>query len=323
MRCDLIDVSLVIPVFRSKDTIRPLVQRLLAEFEGKAEVQIVLVDDGNNDGTETACAALAADHPDSITALRLARNFGEHNAVMAGLRHAVGRYVVIMDDDDQHCPEDARALYEEARRRGHDLVYSRFQARQHAGWRRLGSWFNGVCARWLLDAPPGLYLSSFKCLSRWLVDEVSRYEGPFPYVDGLALRATRSIGQVIAQHRPRARGESGYTLKKLLSLWMSMATSGSILPLRLSSMLGAISTALALLLALEAVFEWLLVGQLPRGWASLAVIVLLFSGVQLLILGIVGEYVGRLFLTANRVPQYAIREVKGFAAGVQPSGAGA
>lgn len=314
------ELSIVIPVFRSRDMIGPHVERLLGEFEGRASVEVVLVDDGNRDGTELACAALARSKPGLVACVRLGRNFGEHNAVMAGLRHSKGEYVVVMDDDGQHSPEDARRLYGEARQRGYDLVYSRFPERRHPGWRVVGSWFNGLCARWLLEAPAGLYLSSFKCMSRWLVDEVVRYEGPFPYVDALALRQTRNIGCVAAQHSERANGRSGYTLRKLAGLWLSMATSGSILPLRASSLLGTAFTVLAAGLSVQVLLEWLLVGRLPHGWAFLAVAILLFSGVQLLMLGIIGEYLGRVLLTANRVPQYSVREVIGSEGRLDPAG---
>lgn len=315
------EVTLVIPCYRSKDTIRGVVERVLHEFRGLA-VQVVLVDDGNDDGTEGVVSSLGRELPHCVTAARLARNFGEHNAVMAGLRLAAGAYIVVMDDDGQHSAEDARRLYEEARSGGFDLVYSQFVERHHSAWRVLGSRFNGWVARLLLDAPEGLYLSSFKCMSRWLCREVRRYDGPFPYVDGLALRATRSIGKVAARHHPRLAGSSGYDFRRLMRLWLCVATSFSIVPLRVASALGFATTVLGAALGAQVVFERFS-ERPPAGWSYLAVVVLLTSGVQLLLLGVIGEYLGRLFLIAGGARGSALREVVGYKPAVdaaEPSG---
>lgn len=306
-----IDVSVVIPVYNAEASIGPLVLDVMDAFRDRGRLQVVLINDASRDRSHEACLDLATKYPDTVTYLRLAKNFGEHNAVMAGLRHAIGAHAVIMDDDFQHRPEDAVRLVQAARAGDYDLVYSSFpEIRQP--WRRvLGSRFNGWVANFMLDKPKDLYLSSFKCLSRWLVGEIVRYTGPFPYVDGLALRCTRNIGRVQVLHQARREGRSGYTLRKLVGLWLNVFVSFSVIPLRASAVLGFALIIGAVIGTVWVVIETFASRQVPAGWPFLAIISMLFSGAQLLILGVVGEYLGRLYLTINDTPQAVIRETHG------------
>ena len=232
-------VTVVIPVYFAEATIGRLVEQVIEAFRPRYGLQIVLVNDGSTDGTHDACRRLVEDHPDVVTYLRLARNFGEHNAVMAGLHRAEGEYVVIMDDDFQNHPQDGVRLVEEAHAGGFDIVYSRYPKRRHSLPRVLGSKFNGWVANFMIDKPPDLYLSSFKCMRHWLVQQVLSYRGPFPYLDGLALRCTRNIGRVTVEQGERAAGRSGYTSRKLMRLWGNMFVNFSVMPLRASTALGA------------------------------------------------------------------------------------
>ena len=309
-----VDLSVVVPVYNAEGTIGALVQQLLDVYRDRGPMQVVLVNDGSRDRSHEICLDLAEKFPAAVTYLRLAKNFGEHNAVITGLRHAQGAYVVVMDDDFQHRPEDAVRLYDEARTKRLDLVYSYFPRREHGLGRRLGSGFNGWVANFMLDKPKDLYLSSFKCMSRWLVHEVIRYRGPFPYVDGLALRCTRNLGRLEVVHRQREVGRSGYTLRKLVALWGSMFVSFSVMPLRVSTLLGFVLIGLAAAASVYVVLEKLAGRPLPQGWLFLAIIIMLFSGAQLLILGIVGEYLGRLYLAINETPQAVVRDSWGLGA---------
>lgn len=306
-------LSVVIPVYNGEATVAAAVRALLQAGGGRS-VQVVLVDDGSQDGSARVCGRLAAEHPEAVTFLRLSRNFGEHNAVMAGLSAAVGDFVVVMDDDLQHDALDAFRLADEASSRGLDLVYGSFAAKRHSWWRNAGSRFNGWAAEVLWDKPPALYLSSFKCMSRWLVAEVLSYKGPYPYIDGLALRATASVGSIEVGHRERAAGRSGYNLRRLGRLWLAAATAFSVLPLRISSMLGFVMVAFGGLLTFEVVGERLLSQAVPPGWSFLVVLILVFSGVQMIMLGVIGEYLGRLYLSSGEKPQYAVRERRGLGA---------
>jgi len=244
-----------------------------------------------------------------MTIVSLARNYGEHNAVMAGLRYASGAHVITMDDDLQNPPEEVERLLAFAQRNGKDVVYTYYYRKRHAVWRNLASGLANRVADIVLDKPRGLYLSSFRCLTAFVVREIIRYEGPFPYVDGLILQVTHDMERLLVGHLPRAAGSSNYTMRRLLRLWMNMFVNFSVMPLRISTVTGFALSALGAVGVAMAVGEALLSSP-PPGWASLMAALLLLSGVQLLILGIIGEYLGRLYLTANHRPQSVVKEVR-------------
>jgi undecaprenyl-phosphate 4-deoxy-4-formamido-L-arabinose transferase len=300
-------LSVVIPVYNGAASIAELV----AALEGLTIAgghEIVLVNDGSPDDSRGVCRHLVERASVPITLVDLSRNYGEHNAVMAGLRHARGAHIITMDDDLQNPPEEVERLLAFAQESGRDVVYTYYDEKQHSLWRNLGSRFSNWVAGFVLDKPKGFYLSSFRCMSAFVAREIVRYEGPFPYVDGLILQVTQDIDRLLVRHLPRAVGRSNYTMRRLLRLWLSMFVNFSVMPLRLStltgfalSLVGAVGTAVAVT---EALFF-----SPPAGWASLMAAVLLLSGVQLVILGIVGEYLGRLYLTVNQKPQSVVRAV--------------
>lgn len=302
-----IGLSIVIPVYRGAATIGTLVEAL-SELKPEGGLEIVLVNDGSPDNSGEVCRALLARAKVPITYIEHARNFGEHNAVMTGLRHARGRYVITMDDDLQNPPEEVVRLYDHARLGGWDVVYTRYAVKEHAGWRNLGSRFANWVADQLLDKPKGLYLSSFRCMSAFAVAQVIRYTGPYPYVDGLLMQVTQRLDSIEVKHLKRAQGRSNYTLKRLVLLWLNLATSFSVLPLRLAMAVGALMGLLGFLGALYVIGVGLR-GETPSGWASLMTVMLLIAGVQFFVLGVIGEYVGRAFLSANGKPQGVVREI--------------
>lgn len=300
-------LSIVIPVYNGAATIGKLVDALAAlEIEGGHE--IVLVNDGSRDNSAEVCRALAERRDVPVSFVNLTRNFGEHNAVMAGFNHVRGDYIINMDDDLQNPPSEVIKLYRYTRDNGFDAVYTRYAEKKHEGWRNLGSRFANWVADQLLDKPKGLYLSSFRCLSAQVVENVTRYQGPYPYVDGLVMQATQNIGSVEVEHFARVEGRSNYTIGKLIALWMNLFVNFSVVPLRLSVFLGFAMSALGVIGAAWVIIE-AFGGATPQGWASLMVAVLLLSGIQLILLGVVGEYLGRLFITANRKPQFLVREL--------------
>jgi undecaprenyl-phosphate 4-deoxy-4-formamido-L-arabinose transferase len=298
-------LSVVIPVYNGADSIGELVGAL-EDIDIPGGHEIVLVVDGSPDNSLAVCRELLAHARIPITLIDHARNFGEHNAVMTGLRHARGAHVINMDDDLQNPPEEVARLLAYAQQTGADVVYTYYEESKHAAWRNLGSRFTNWVASFVLDKPRGLYLSSFRCMSAFLVREITRYEGPFPYIDGLILQVTQKIDRLLVRHLPRAIGRSNYTLRRLLRLWMSMFINFSVMPLRISTLTGFALSVLGGVGGLAAIIEALFWSP-PTGWASLFVAVLLLSGVQLMILGIVGEYLGRLYLTANHKPQSVVR----------------
>jgi undecaprenyl-phosphate 4-deoxy-4-formamido-L-arabinose transferase len=300
-------LSIVVPVYRGADSIAELVAALEGlKIDGGHE--IVLVNDGSPDDSLRVCRALVERALAPITLVDLSHNYGEHNAVMAGLRHATGAHIITMDDDLQNPPEEVERLLAFAQESGREVIYTYYDEKQHAAWRNLGSRFTNWVAGFVLDKPDGFYLSSFRCMSAFIAREITRYEGPFPYVDGLILQVTQDIDRLLVRHLPRAIGRSNYTMRRLLRLWLSMFVNFSVMPLRISTATGIALSFVGAIGGLIAITEALFF-EPPAGWASLMAAVLLLSGVQLLILGIVGEYLGRLYLTANRKPQSVVKSV--------------
>jgi polyisoprenyl-phosphate glycosyltransferase len=281
-------------------------------LEGTAgKYELILVNDCSRDGSwgkiEQACERYPA-----VRGVNLRTNAGQHNAIMAGLRAASGRVIVVMDDDLQHAPEDVSKLYAKIGE-GYDLCYAAFRQPKHARWKIMGSLLRDVTARALLGVPRGLRISSFKAMSADIAREITRYEGPFPYVDGLALMTTRNIANVALEHHPRADGTSNYTLRESVFLWTKVAMNFSVLPLRLASWLGLGFAGLGFLFAVFLIVQQLAFQRIPvPGWASLVVVILIVGGVQLLALGAIGEYLGRAYLHMTAKPQYVIKSEKGF-----------
>jgi undecaprenyl-phosphate 4-deoxy-4-formamido-L-arabinose transferase len=304
---DAVRVSIVIPIYRGEKTIGRLVHTLASDLAGRYDLEIVLVNDGSPDNAAAVCRQLATEVP-GVKFVNLSRNFGEHNAVMAGLNQATGDYAVIMDDDFQNPPEEVGKLVEEIRR-GYDVVFSYYERKQHHWFRNLGSRLNNYVASVLLKKPRDVYLSSFKAISRFAINEIIKYEGPYPYIDGLILRVTRSYSRVAVRHDPRSEGKSGYTLAKLVGLWLNMFTNFSVVPLRMATVAGFVFSLLGLASAVAFAVEKLRNPDLPVGWASLICSLFVIGGVQLFALGMIGEYLGRLFLKIGGQPQFVIREI--------------
>lgn len=301
-------LSLVIPVYNSAGTLAHLVEKASAlTLPGGHE--LVLVNDGSTDGSGDLCWELASKAAIPVTVVDLSRNYGEHNAVMAGLAHAGGAHVIIMDDDFQNPFEEIPRLWEHALRTGADVVYTTFDEKRHSLWRNWGSALTNSLADHLIDKPKGLYLSSFKCLNAFAVAKVVSYRGPFPYVDGLIFQFSQRVETLPVRHQPRADGQSGYTLRKLVRLWLCVFVNFSVMPLRVATVMGLAIAGLGFVAALGVVAEALLTST-PSGWGSLMAGLLVFSGIQLVMLGLLGEYLGRVHLTLNGKPQYAVRRIR-------------
>ncbi|MGQ5276031.1 glycosyltransferase family 2 protein [Xanthomonas arboricola pv. corylina] len=297
------DISVVIPVYGSATILPTLAEKLEESLTALTDrFEVVLVYDCSPDSSWQVITGLCASRS-WLKGVRLRKNAGQHNALMAGFGVARGRYIVTMDDDLQHSPSDIGRVVAELRS-GADVCYVQFKSRRHALWKRLGSQFNDRMASWLLAKPRGLYLSPFRGLISEVRDEILRYGGPFVYVDGLIVQSTSNITTIEAEHHARSDGKSGYSLRKSISLWMQMATSFSITPLRVASLTGIVSSGLGFLCAIVLIVQKLLWPHTVIGWTSLIVAVLIMGGIQLLALGVVGEYVGRVLLNVSNRPQY-------------------
>lgn len=302
------EVSFVVPLHNTGDSL----PRLLEAFR-TAEIgcswELVLVDDGSADGTFARASELAQDYPAPVTLVELARNFGEHAAVLEAYRRARGRFVVNLDDDLQNPVSEALKLFKHLRESTAEVVYSHYAEKKHSWPRNVASWLANRCATLLLGKPRDLYLSSFRALRRELVGRIVTYRGPYPYIDGLILGATNRIATLEVEHAERVDGRSGYTPRKLIRLALSLLFDFSVMPLRLASVLGVMLCVLGALILVEVVIETIFVGQRQLGWGSLMGALAVFSGAQLLMLGIIGEYVGRAFLTVSGKPQSLVRTV--------------
>ena len=302
-------LSFVIPLYYSADTIVALVKEIEAlDIEGGHE--LVLVNDGSRDATAGVCRELLRDARIPMIFVNHARNYGEHNAVLTGYRHARGAHIVNLDDDGQNPPAEAVKLWQHARREGLDVVYGHYSQKEHTGFRNFGSWLTNRMTDWVLDKPKGFYLSSFRCVSAFVAREVALHEGPFPYIDGLILQVTQNIGALEVNHAERAAGQSGYTLRRLLRLWLSTFVNFSVMPLRLATLLGLVMAAVGLFGLGFVYYLWQTNKGPDYGWGSLMGALLVFSGTQLVVLGLIGEYLGRMFLTVNRRPQSVVRSVE-------------
>jgi len=303
-----VNLSVVIPVYRSADCVPELARRLEAALSPTGvPFEVILVDDASPDRSWDAIREAATRHP-FIRGVRLRRNTGQDNAIMAGLHEATGDVVVVMDDDLQHDPADIPRLTSALETGDHDVVYARFDAKRQAGWKNIGSWLNDRLAVVILQKPRHVYLSPFKAMRRAVVDEILRYDGPFTYVDGLLFTVTERIGQVTVEHHARFAGRGNYGLVRSVRVALKLATNFSVVPLRVATIMGGLMSLVAFALGLYFIYEALFLARPPEGWPSLMVTVLFLGGVQLVGLGAVGEYIGRIYITQNRRPQFTVRE---------------
>ena len=301
------ELSLVIPVYNGSRTIGPLVEQSLKIF-GSTSCEIVLINDGSEDESEKVCAELAARFPQHVVFVHLSRNFGEHSAVLAGFAQSRGRYIAVLDDDGQNPPEEVVRMLDELKRKNYDVVYGHYIEKKHSWFRNLGSRFNDRIATIMLHKPKDLYLSSFKVMNRFLANEITKYRGPYPYADGLIYRVTRNIGQIRVEHRESSGGRSRYTMRRLVRLWLNMFLNFSIKPLRLSIYVGLLTSCLSIVALIAIVIDRLwITPNVTLGIPTVLGTIVLLAGIQLMILGLVGEYLGRLYLDQTGTPQYVVR----------------
>lgn len=300
-------ISIVIPCYYSEKTISKVVEMTIDEFNKRIDYQceFILVNDGSTDGTYEQIQKLAGKYP-FVKGINLLRNFGQHNALMAGLHYAEGDYVLGMDDDMQTHPSQIFKLIVKIRE-GYDVVYGRYVRKKNSATKNLTSKLNEVSSRILLGRPKNIVSSNFWIISRQVAMEVIKYDSFNPYIDGIFYRITHNIGNVEVEHHKREVGTSNYTLKKLIRLWMAY-WNYSVIPLRISSMMGAVMAGVGFIAALVIIIRKLLDPSMLMGWASTVCIMTIFFGLVLLSLGIIGEYLGKILLTLTHTPQFIVRE---------------
>ena len=302
-------VSFVIPCYRSEQTVGNVVEEIRTTMEGLSDYnyEVILVNDSSPDATMDTIRTLCNTYP-FVTGIDLAKNFGQHAALMAGMRQSKGDIVVCLDDDGQTPADEVGKLLQKLKE-GYDVCYASYGKKQHSGFRNFGSKVNELMTRMMLGKPKELYISSYFAVKRFVVNDMLRYEQPYSYVIGLVLRSTKNITNVEVNHRAREVGRSGYTLSKLFSLWFNGFTAFSIKPLRIATFIGCVCACGGFLYRIYTIVKKLILVDVQAGFSALMSVLVFIGGMIMLMLGMIGEYVGRMYLCMNNSPQYVIREI--------------
>lgn len=301
-------ISFVIPCYRSAKTLEGVVAEIRETMQNMTayEYDIFLVNDCSPDDTYEVITVLAQKYK-NITGMSLAKNFGQHAALMAGLRKADGDIVVCLDDDGQTPANEVGKLIDGIEH-GSDVVYASYDNKKHSAFRNFGTWMNDIMTRIMLGKPKDLHLTSYFAARRFVVDSMLKYENSYPYIIGLVLRSTRNITNVPVQHRSREVGTSGYTMKKLMALWFNGFTAFSILPLRIATITGVTFAGGGFLYGIYTIIKKIVNPAVPMGFSSLMAAIVFIGGMLMIMLGLIGEYIGRIYISINNSPQYVIRE---------------
>lgn len=300
-------ISVIIPCYNSEKSIGIVVDGVKKALALRDEFiyEIVLVNDYSKDHTWNTISAMAEeDH--NIVALSFSKNFGQHNALMAAFRQVTGDYIVGLDDDGEHDPQDIFKLIDKIQE-GYDYVCAEYEENRGM-FRGFGTKVNNWMASALIDKPTDITLTSFYAMRRFVVDEIVKYDCAYPYVAGLLLRVTQNLATVPMTRKERLFGHSGYNLKKMMRLWINGFTAFSVKPLRIATLMGTIIAILGMIGAIAIIVEKVFIREMAVGYASIMVCIIFFSGVIMILLGMIGEYLGRIYICMNKSPQYVIRD---------------
>ncbi len=301
------EISIIIPVYNSEEIIEELNNLLFRTLSNQISFEIIFVNDCSTDGSWQKITAISETY-DDITGINLFKNSGQDNAILAGIRISKGNYCVVMDDDLQHLPTDILKLYNECKK-GFDVCYANFITRKQNVIKQIGSNINGKIAEILVSKPKGIYLSPFKIIAKKTINEIIKFAGPYPYIDGIILTITNNITQIESEHQNRMSGKSNYTLSKSVDVFIKLFTGFSVIPLRIATYTGFLATLTGLCLSFKYLYDYFITKDFIEGWTTVVVLIIFFGGLILITLGIIGEYIGRIYLTLNNKPQYSISEI--------------
>lgn len=301
-------ISYVIPCYRSEKTIESVITEIeeTMSFLQNNTYEIVLVNDGSPDNTWGKICEIVKVHKE-VRGFNFAKNFGQHAALMAGLNNVTGDIIICLDDDGQTPANEATKLIR-AIEDGADAVYAKYDSKKHSAFRNFGTAMNEWMTEVMLGKPKKLYVSSYFAVRRFVVDEMVKYKGSYPYVIGLVLRTTKNIVNVDVNHRSREIGTSGYNFAKLLGLWVNGFTAFSIKPLRIATIMGCVFAIIGFLYGIFTIIKRLVLPDIPAGYSALMAAIIFFGGMTMLMLGMAGEYIGRTYISINENPQYVIRD---------------
>lgn len=300
-------ISFVIPCYNSSKTIESVVNEIVTTVNKRDdEYEIILVNDCSTDDVWNVIKKLRKDNR-RIKGICFAKNFGQHSALMAGYNKASGDIVVSLDDGGQTPADEAYSLIDKLNE-GYDVVYASYDHKQHSSARNLGTKLNNMMCEKLLGKPKGLTITSYFVAKRFVIDEIKKYSNSYAYVPGLVLRTTNSIASVPVNHRAREEGKSGYSFTKLIALWMNGFTAFSVKPLRISTFIGMMTAVIGFIYCIFILVNKIINPKVPIGWTSTIGVMLLIGGMILFVLGMIGEYLGRAYISLNNSPQYVIKE---------------
>lgn len=301
-------ISFIIPCYNSSKTILQVVLEIqkTMDTEKISDYEIILINDSSKDNTFEVLKKLVKTTPHT-NVINFSKNFGQHAALMAGFNYAKGEIIVCLDDDGQTPASEAMKLIKKIEE-GYDVCYAKYNHKQHSSFRNFGSNINKKMTEIMLGKPKDLYISSYFAMRRFVMEKIIEYKQCYPYVIGLVLRTTRNICNVDVNHKQREIGESGYTFTKLINLWMNGFTSFSVKPLRIATFFGFFSSIVGFIYLVFIIGRQLLFRSAPTGWSTIVALLLLECGIILIVLGLIGEYVGRIFMCLNSTPQYVIKD---------------
>jgi len=304
-----LNLSIVIPVYNSQNTIKTTVEKTIAaldKYERVSEYEIVLVNDGSKDDSNKVCEKLA--ERSNICYVNFTKNFGQHHALLCGYKETSGDIVVKVDDDLQILPEEIPKMVEVLIEREADVAFAKYSNKKHSAFRNWGSKLNNTMARVLLNKPKGVLVSNFYIMRDYVVKNIVTYTNPYPYIAGLIFKVTDNIINVEVKHAERKEGKSNYTLKKLIKLWLNGFVNFSVKPLRVATILGLVLSLLGFIFLVVLIIQRILNSDVQLGWTSIMATVVFFGGIQLISMGLLGEYIGRIFISINKFPQYVVKE---------------
>ncbi|MFZ9857000.1 MAG: glycosyltransferase family 2 protein [Roseiflexaceae bacterium] len=301
--------SVVIPVYNSAKIVGLVIERTRAFFALHGlSYEIILVNDGSRDASWSVIATQAAQYPE-VTAINLLRNYGQHNAVFAGIHQSRGLHVITLDDDLQNPPEEIIHLIDSMRDGNHDVVFGRFVQKQHSLVRRFGSGMIRQMNNRIFMCPPDIVPTNFRLIRREVVDRMIGYRTAYPYTTGLALMFAQSVGNAWVKHQERHEGKSNYNLVRIISLVLRILFNYSIWPLRLVTMTGFAIASVSFLIGMVLIVRKLFDSIQIEGWTGIMVMLALLNGVIILMLGMLGEYTIRILQQMNSKETYHIKEI--------------
>ena len=302
-------ISVVIPCYRSEHSLKNVVESAIDTLsKRKDSFEIILVNDGSPDNVWSVIEKLVQENKEIVKGINFTKNFGQHSALLAGYKYSKGDIIVSLDDDGQTNPVHIWKLIDKLNE-GYDVVYARYPETKESLFRRIGSWLNNKMSEVLLNKPKEVKGTSFNAIRRYVIEDMIRYDKSYPYIGGLVYRATNNITDVEIEHEERKDGRSGYTLSKLINLTLNGFTAFSVKPLRIASYLGILTALIGFIYAIVTIIKKLTIPSIQLGYSSLMAAMLFMGGIIMFLLGMIGEYVGRIYIGINNSPQYVIKEI--------------